>query len=66
MAFPINLGIKGPILIHGQNLLFQGPLGVIPGPMRLAFYGRIFNFKPSAGKDIDLPNLDIANLDKSA
>jgi len=32
----------------------------------LAFYGRIFNFKPSAGKDIDLPNLDIANLDKSA
>lgn len=34
--------------------------------MRLAFYGRIFNFKPSAGKDIDLPNLDIPNLDKSA
>jgi len=33
--------------------------------MRLAFYGRIFNFKPSAGKDIDLPNLDIANLDGS-
>ncbi|CAK9108409.1 Dipeptidyl aminopeptidase BIII (DAP BIII) [Durusdinium trenchii] len=29
----------------------------------LAFYGRIFNFQPSAGEGIELPSLDIANLD---
>lgn len=28
----------------------------------LAFYGRIFKFQPSAGRDIDLPSLKIANL----
>lgn len=28
----------------------------------LAFYGRIFKFQPSAGRDIDLPSLEIANL----
>lgn len=28
----------------------------------LAFYGKIFRFQPSAGKGIDLPELDIAHL----
>eukprot|EP00438_Fugacium_kawagutii_P028810 Skav222866 [mRNA] locus=scaffold2201:352604:356052:- [translate_table: standard] len=42
-----------------EDALNSEPLGM----RTLAFYGRIFKFQPSAGRDMDLPSLDIANLD---